>query len=97
MPRTHASYSPDFRAEAVRLVHSGVAVSRASRDLGVNNQTLRNWLKQDQADHGKGNGLSTEEREELRGLRKEVRVLRVERDILKKAAAFFARETDRIQ
>jgi transposase-like protein len=46
MPRTHNSYPPDFRAEAVRLVLSGVAVSRVSSDLGVNDQTIRNWVRQ---------------------------------------------------
>ncbi len=97
MPQAHRRYSPDFRAEAVRLVLSGVDVSRVSKDLGVNDQSIRNWVKQYQADHGQTDGLTTAEREELRQLRREVRVLRQERDILKKAAAFFAVETNRIQ
>jgi transposase len=97
MPRTHNTYPPDFRAEAVRLVLSGVAVSQVSKDLGVNDQTIRNWVKQHQVDHGKAEGLMTTELEELRQLRRENRVLRQERDILKKAAAFFANETNRIQ
>ena len=97
MPQAHRRYSPDFRAEAVRLVLSGVDVSRVSKDLGVNDQSIRNWVKQHQVDHGKADGLTTAEHEELRQLRREVRVLRQERDILKKAAAFFAVETNRIQ
>jgi transposase len=97
MPRTHNTYPPDFREEAIRLVLSGVAVSRVSGDLGVNDQTIRNWVKQHQVDHGKTEGLTTSELEELRQLRKENRILRQERDILKKAAAFFANETNRIQ
>jgi transposase len=97
MPRTHNTYAPDFRAEAVRLVLSGVAVSRVSKNLGVNDQTIRNWVKQHQVDHGKAEGLTTTELEELRQLRRENRILRQERDILKKAAAFFANETNRIQ
>jgi|GEM_PF-4142356 transposase-like protein len=56
MPRTHNSYPPDFRAEAVRLVLSGVAVSRVSDDLGVNDQTIRNWVRQHKVDHGKAEG-----------------------------------------
>jgi transposase len=97
MSPTSNRYSPDFRAEAVRLVQSGVLVSRVSKDLGVNEQSIRNWVKQHKVDHGKADGLTTDEREELRQLRREVRVLRQERDILKKAAAFFATETNRIQ
>jgi len=97
MPRTHNTYPPDFREEAIRLVLSGVAVSRVSTDLGVNDQTIRNWVKQQQVDHGQTEGLTRSELEELRQLRKENRILRQERDILKKAAAFFANETNRIQ
>jgi transposase len=78
-------------------VLSGVAVSRLSKDLGVYDQTIRNWVKQHQVDHGKVEGLTTTELEELPPLRRENRVLRQERDILKKAAAFFANETNRIQ
>jgi transposase len=91
MPRTHNTYPPDFRAEAVRLVRSGSAVPTVARDLGVNQQTLRNWLRQHDIDKGRRNdGLTTEEREELFKLRRRVRVLEEERAILLKASAFFA-------
>lgn len=63
MPRTHNTYPPDFREEAIRLVLSGVAVSRVSRDLDVNDQTIRNWVKQHRVDHGKTEGLTTSELE----------------------------------
>lgn len=95
MGKTKPPYAPEFRAEAIRLVRSsGLTQSQVSRDLGVSTFTLRNWLRQTEIDAGEREGLTTDEREELRRLRKENRVLREEREILKKAAAFFARETD---
>jgi transposase len=89
-------YPPEFRAEAIRLARtSGKPNTQIARDLGMTTETLRKWLKQADLDEGKRqDGLTTEEREELRRLRRENRILRDEREILVKAAAFFARETD---
>ena len=96
MPRTRPPYPPEFRAEAVRLVRSGGKLIReVAEDLAVSEQTLRNWVRQGDLDDGRrSDGLTSSEQEELRRLRRENRVLRQEREILKKAAAFFARETD---
>jgi transposase len=96
VPRTRPPYPPEFRAEAVRLVRSGGKLIReVAEDLGVSEQTLRNWVRQgDLGDGRRSDGLTSSEQEELRRLRRENRVLRQEREILKKAAAFFARETD---
>jgi transposase len=94
MPNPRARYPEEFKAEAVQLARSypEKSISQLSRELGISDQTLRNWIKQAQIDRGERAGLSTEEREELRRLRREVRILREEREILKKAAAFFAKE-----
>ena len=95
MPRSHPPYPPEFRAEAVRLVREGGRTpDQLARDLGCSGQTIRNWVRQADLDQGRReDGLTTVEREELRRLRREVKVLQQEREILKKAAAFFARET----
>ena len=98
MPRTNPPYPPAFRAEAVRLVLSGgKSIPIIAKDLGVSDQALRGWVKQAAIDGGERDGLTTEEREELRHLRRENRILKEERDILKKAAAFFARESSAIR
>lgn len=95
MPRTRAPYPEEFRREAVELVRSsGRSVNEIAKDLGVSGQSLGNWVKQADIDKGRKPGLSTEDREELRRLRRENRVLREEREILKKAAAFFAKESE---
>ena len=95
MPRTRPPYPPEFRRQAIELVRSGVPIKQAAADLGVSEQTLRNWVRQGDVDAGRAEGLTSEEREELRQLRRENRRLTQEREILKAAAAFFARETDR--
>ena len=95
MPRTRPPYPVEFRREAVELVRSsGRPVNEIARDLGVSGQSLANWVKRIEIDSGRAPGLNTDEREELRKLRRENRVLREEREILKKAAAFFAKESE---
>jgi transposase len=91
--RSRRSFTDDYKAGAVRLVlDEGKTVAAAARDLGLTESSLRNWVEQARADRTKGRtGLTTEERAELAGLRKDNRELRMERDILKKAAAFFAK------
>ncbi len=87
-------YSEEFRREAVGLLRSsGRTVPQLAAELGCSPQSLRNWSRQIDVDEGKAAGLSSDEREELRRLRRELRVVTEEREILRKAAAFFAKES----
>jgi transposase len=91
-PPTRPPYAPAFRAEAVQLVRTRVAsLARIARDLGVSQDTLRAWVKRADIDAGRREGLIMAERAELAQLRRENRLLRMERDLLKKATVFFAR------
>jgi transposase len=94
--RARRQFTDEFKAGAVRLVlDEGKKVSEVARDLDLTESALRMWVERARADRGKGKPgvLTSDERAELATLRKEVRQLRIERDILKKAAAFFAKET----
>ena len=93
MPGSTPQYPPEFKAEAVRLVRSSDrSIPQIAKEIGVSDNSLRNWVDQAAIDEGKREGLTTDEREELRRLRRGNKVLKQERDFLKKAAAFFARE-----
>src|ERR1041385_5207467 len=94
--RLRRSFTPEFKAQTVELVRSsGKSVGEICRDLDLTETAVRRWVAQADVDAGRRDGLTTAEREELARLRRENRVLRDERDILKKAAAFFAKETTR--
>ena len=93
--RNRRKYTPEQKADAVRMVREVGNLAQVARDLELTETSLRNWVKQAEIDEGRGQegALTTEERDELRRLRREVRTLEMERDFLKKAAAFFAKET----
>lgn len=97
MGRTHTPYPPEFRHQMVELVRAGRSPEDLAQEFEPSAQAIRNWVQQADRDQGRrDDGLTTAEREELRRLRREVRQLRQERDILAKAAAWFARETGSI-
>jgi transposase len=96
MPKAPKPYPDQFKREAVELVKiTDRPIRQIAEEIGVADQTLRNWIAADEAARAGGQGkLAENEREELKALRKENRRLRMEREILKKAAAFFAAEDD---
>ena len=93
MPRTRAPYPVEFRAEMVRLVRAGRSARELSREFEPSEQTIRNWVNQADVDNGRREGLTTAQLDELRRLRRECRILGEEKEILAKAAAWFAEET----
>lgn len=95
MPPTRPPYPPEFRAEAVRLLRSsGRTPGEVAEELGISRQSLANWARQADRDAGRrDDGLTTQEQQELRELRRRLRIAEEEREILKKAVAFFVRET----
>ena len=96
MPRARPPYPEEFRREAIRLAQLGDKPQRRlAKDLGISDVTLRNWIKQEKAERGeRAGGLSSSEREELQRLRDDNARLRMEREILSKAAVFFAKQSD---
>ena len=97
MPKTHHPYTPEYRRRLVELARSGRTPESLAKQFEPSAQAIRNWVRQGDLDEGRRtDGLTTEEREELARLRRENKVLREEREILKKAAAWFARETGSI-
>jgi transposase len=95
VPKTRPAYPEQFRREAIELLRAGRTPRELAESLGVSQQTLRNWRRQDELDRfERDDGLTTGEREELRRLRRENQRLTQERDLLTRAAAFFAKETE---
>jgi transposase len=94
--RKRRSFSPEFKADAVKVVRAGRTVADVARDLDLTQSALRTWVNQAEVDDGKGaeGALTTNEREELTRLRRDNKRLQMERDILKAAATFFAKESE---
>ena len=95
MPRTRRSYAPEFRRQMVELVRSGRSPEELAKEFEPTSKSIRDWVAQADRDEGRrADGLTSAEREELARLRREIKRLKLEREILSKAAAWFARETD---
>lgn len=94
MPKPHVPYPAEFRRRLMDLVRAGRTPESLAREFKVSAQSIRNWIRQADLDAGRRtDGLTTQEREELNRLRRENRMLREEKEILKKAAAWFAKES----
>jgi transposase len=97
MPKSRPPYPPEFRRQMVELVRAGRSPEELAKEFEPTAQAIRNWVAQSDRDEGRrSDGLTSAEREELRRLRRENKQLRIEREILAKAAAWFARETGSI-
>ena len=97
MPRTHPPYPPDFREQILALVQAGRTVQELAKEFEPTAQTIRNWIVQNELDSGASPaGATRDEKAELARLRREIKRLRQEREILKKAAAWFAQETNSV-
>ena len=97
MPRTHPRYPNEFRQQILELARAGRSPDELAKEFEPTAQTIRNWIKQSELDHGqRQDGLTSDEKAELTRLRKENKQLRLEREILKKAAAWFAQETETV-
>jgi transposase len=93
-PRARRAFSPEFKAEVVALCRAGDrSIGQVAQDLDLTDSAVRRWVEQAEIDEGGKEGLSSSEREELARLRRENRALREDRDILKRAMTFFAKET----
>ena len=96
MPRTRPPYAPEFRRQMVELVKAGRSPGELAKEFEPSANTIRQWAQQREVDEGRRDGATTDEKEEIRRLRRENRQLKLEREILAKAAAWFARETDSV-
>ena len=97
MPKSHKPYPPEFKQRLIDLVRAGRNPEELAGQFEPSAQAIRNWVRQAERDAGRrSDGLTTDERQELQRLRRKNKILREEREILKKAAAWFARETGSI-
>jgi transposase len=95
--RKRRTFTAEQKADAVSLVHKVGSISQVARDLDLTPSVLHHWVRQAEIDAGRGpeGALTSQEKKEIQQLRREVRTLKMERDFLKKAATFFAKEQDR--